>query len=678
MKCVFGSSADAICLRCERRGAKCVGQEYPEEISAPLDRSLQMGDRVVRVEALVEQLLEKVSNDSDSPNTGRDGEPGREALTPTSIVSQPTQGASSYPLDTAQIHPTTSAKYERLSRILHESLPSQEDTEAITKARGDSLDLFYLMHTTPYKELEWIDPRSLEKKMERPRPTAHPVLIARYMLQVATFLQHVHSDSHEWTKELSEPSRVMMKRLSDTAIALVTTDDDLTDNIEGLDCILMESYYQINAGNLRKGLTAIRRAMAIAQVMGFHRSSGRAQHKVIDPTTEAHPHFTWFRILSAERHLCLMLGLPQGTLDHSMASETALAGDIPLGRLERLHCVIASRILDRNIDPSLDNSLTQELDRELQRAAGSLPSKWWLTANLATSVDEPKAFFWDMRRLFAQLFHYTLLRQLHLPNMLHSSSVEERYDYSRMTCINASREVLSRFLMFWSFNQVAFSCRAIDFFSLMAAMTLLLAHLDEHRRLQGQQARNRENLLAHQRPSDRAMIEQAQESMEEVSRLIEDTISAQSASLLRRLLAIEAEAASGNVYYADNVRVQMPNCDEPVEELKEDGNGTIRVSIPYFGIITITGDGDFSNDARSPSTRPTGSKDAVIPQHSSQSPAGGSKDITQHGEDSLSSPSPDDWAFQDVDMTFFNSLMGGVGGYEDDGIEWPTWLSGSF
>jgi hypothetical protein len=62
MKCIFGSPADTICVSCKRRGAKCVDQQFPEQISTPLGRSLQMGDRVVRVEALVEQLLKNMSN----------------------------------------------------------------------------------------------------------------------------------------------------------------------------------------------------------------------------------------------------------------------------------------------------------------------------------------------------------------------------------------------------------------------------------------------------------------------------------------------------------------------------------------------------------------------------------------------------------------------------------------
>lgn len=632
----------------------------------------------------------------------------------------------------------------------------------IAAARGDISTLFYQMLTVPYNDLDQSNPKSSESLLERPGPSVHPVLIARHMLHVATFLQHLHPDFHKEMKGLSEPPREMMKRLADTAISLVTTNDDLAGSIEGLECVILESLYQTNGGNLRKGLIAIRRAMIIAQLMGFHRSQSRAQYQVLDPETEAHPQFIWFRIVFAERHLCLMLGLPQGTLDRSMASEAMLASDTPIGRLERIHCVIASRILERNqSDPSSHEfALTQELDGELQRAAGGLPSKWWLTANLATVVDKPEALFWDMRRLFDQLFHYNLLNQLHLPYMLRSSSTGHKYDYSRITCVNASREVLSRFIMFRNFNRIAFCCRTVDFFALMAAMTLLLAHLDGHRRCaaslarsqqqgqHGQQTTKTENLLAHQRLGDLAMMEQSQESMEEVSRLNADPLSAQSADLLRRLLAIEAEAADGHVHRAESVSVQTPDpAEEPVEELGEDSSGAMRVYIPYFGIIKIAREGiiskevpkpqpsvagtshnraqaargssaagsdgthvqaaarssGFESPSRTSKTGGTAPADAsyncneglptetearireflaqsaavgdnsIATQHALQSPSTMSEALLQQYEYPLLTAGVDDWAFQGVDMAFFDSLMRGAGDDGNDGPEWPAW-----
>ena len=58
-KCFFDHSA-ATCIGCQRRGTKCISQEYSDEGStAPHDGPRQLGDRLVRVEALIEQLMEK-------------------------------------------------------------------------------------------------------------------------------------------------------------------------------------------------------------------------------------------------------------------------------------------------------------------------------------------------------------------------------------------------------------------------------------------------------------------------------------------------------------------------------------------------------------------------------------------------------------------------------------------
>ena len=139
----------------------------------------------------------------------------------------------------------------------------------IARARGDSFTQFHQMLTVPYSNLDRRDkpPKSL---LERSGPKVHPTLIARHMLQVATFLQHSHPDFHEEIRRLSGPPCETMKRLADTAVSLVTTNDDLVGSIEGLECVIMKCYYQTNGGNLRKGLIAIRRAMTVAQLMSFH------------------------------------------------------------------------------------------------------------------------------------------------------------------------------------------------------------------------------------------------------------------------------------------------------------------------------------------------------------------------------------------------------------------------
>ncbi|KAE8350729.1 hypothetical protein BDV28DRAFT_138533 [Aspergillus coremiiformis] len=666
MKCIF-DPLSTRCAACRRRGSQCVSQEFPE---AP-----NPGDQLIATEA----------------ETPSDGDERRRAdrgiLTPVSTTSEPFQYfAGAHRVGRNKRHdpthpPGPQSKNERLSRFLHESLPSRDDTEMICKATRNPSVLAHELLTMPYTTLDQHGLKSPASLLESPAPDRHPVLIARHMLQLAVFLQHLHPDLHEELKDLSESPRAIMERLADLAISLVTTNDELLGSIEGLECVMIESMYQANVGNLRRSWVAGRRAMTMAQMMGLHRPDSRTQFQVLDPLTKCHPQLMWFRIVFLDRQLCLLLGLPQGC--SSMAPDTLLVNDTPMGRLERIHCVLSSRILERNAShpSSPDYALTRSLDLELQRAARSLPSKWWLVPTL-TATDS-QALFWDTRRLFAQVLHYNLLNQLHLPYMLRASSAERKYEYSRITCVNASREVLSRFITLRSFNRIAYSCRTVDFLALMAAMTLLLAHLDSHHA-------GTENLLAHQYISDRAMIEQAQENMSEVNRLNSDALSAQSADLLRRLLTIEVEADG-----AGRVSVQEAESETP-------DDAVVTVNIPYFGIIKIAGEGMSKESSRPQATattlrpahrersgsvssdtlpqmppgisnpQPMSPLDATTPgQPAPLAPQlhGPSDPLLPQGYPGLTAPA-EDWAFQGVDMAFFESLMRSTG--DAEGAEWTV------
>lgn len=584
-----------------------------------------------------------------------------------------------------------SSEYEQLSHTLHKALPSQELIKMICNACGKTATLFHEMLSIPYSSLEQKGLAPPESLLDLPKANSHPVLIAKYMLSMAIFLQHLHPDSLRAANDklmLKSSPRTLAKRLAETAINHVTTNEEFNGgSIEGLECVMMESSYQANSGNLRRSWTANRRAMAIAQLMNFHRGSdSRARYKILDSTkTKAHPQYMWFRIVFHDRHLCLMLGLTQGSLDRRMATGAAFENDTPTGRLERMHCILASQILERNESgPSSDDNftLTQNLELELQKAARSLPSKWWLMPNLDRFADDPRALFWDMGRLFNQLYHYNLLSQLHLPYMLRAAP-EWRHEYSRMTCANAAREVLSRFIMFRSFNRNDYCCRTVDFFALMAAITLLLAHLSSHR------IPRASNPLAHQYPSDRAMIEQAQMNMEQISRVNGDVLSAQSTNLLSKLLSIESAATDGTTS-AESLSVQVPENEEPLQ-LEEANNGVVRMEIPYFGTVRIARSGVLSRESHAPvidmldSKRSPGAPSTSVHASSYNDlaenggfgtmaeasyssvdgiPAQFNGDILHQDQDPGLTAGMEDWAFQGVDMALFDSLMKGVDDYE--------------
>jgi hypothetical protein len=611
-------------------------------------------------------------------------------------------------------------KDESLSAILLASLPSQADTVMICKARGQ-LSIFFHKILTP------------ESLLETPGLDQHPALIAKHMLLLATYLQHLHSEVHEEINDLSEQPRVIMKRLANTAISLVTTNDELVGSIEGLECIMLEATYQLNWGNLRRALIATRRAVLIAQLMGLHRS---VQCKVLDPKTEAHPQEMWFRILHCDRALSLFLGIPQVSLDHSMASDEMLASHNPMGRLERMHSVIVSRIMARNESKSSSHDfvLTQEIDLELQKAAKNLPSKWWLMPNLTAVASDKQALYSDTGRLVDQVFHYNLLNMLHLPQMMRSSS-EHKYEYSKTMCANAAREILSRFNMFRSFNKIASSFRIIDFLALIAGMTLLLAHLDSH------SSRRINDMLAHQCLGDRAIIEQVLENMVEVSRLNKDALSAQSADLLGKLSAMEAQVADGKETFATirQGHLQMREtetklADEDDNRIMPDWTGNCLVAeiAARFGVINLCGPGESSKEAlrlRSSglstnqiqslgggesgmtSSQSSHARDSASPVEAAgfdgpgdlptvlqsafdthTQPVSFSGDTAvvapfagQLPNDSLLQQYPyhdltagvEDWAFQGVDMAFVDSLMRGTGDDNYTSDEWLAWQNHS-
>ena len=270
----------------------------------------------------------------------------------------------------------------------------------------------------------------------------------------------------------------------------------------------------------------------------------------------------------------------------------------------------------------------------------------------------------------------------------------------------------------------------------MAAMTLLLAHLDSH-------LSETENLLAHQYYSDRAMIEQVQENMKEINRVNSDTLSAQSADLLGQLLAIEIDTADGHPHCARTVSVQEAGTGTAL--LDQDDDATVSVHIPYFGIIKIAREG-ISKEVpkpqaptattkrpgqlqmvdRSSATRaehqmrssglagPRGvpNIEAMTPVKASYShgealstmpdtyaraqyqsgtfpiPHIGANDVTtnfapqhqnplshpswEHGEFPELAAGGEDWAFQGIDSAFFESLIRSTGTEETESARWTT------
>lgn len=74
IRCIFGDDNDATCKGCLDRGTSCVSQEYLDETERSNSNNSGLGQRLGRVEELLEKLITKVAptNERTPPCDERD------------------------------------------------------------------------------------------------------------------------------------------------------------------------------------------------------------------------------------------------------------------------------------------------------------------------------------------------------------------------------------------------------------------------------------------------------------------------------------------------------------------------------------------------------------------------------------------------------------------------------
>jgi Fungal specific transcription factor domain len=499
---------------------------------------------------------------SQTPNLTFQTANARQINDSTAAMSIPT------PETSQSISLSSQSGIKAICRKLYDLFPSQHDSDLIIGSGGTSL--FLQFFSLSHSEIFSGNSRPASSLSALPNSSSHPVLLIRTLLYLAIGIQQLHPSNFDFKQlELGSSPWDAMTQYLEAASDFITGNDRYLDSLEALECFMLEGYYHMNTGNLRKAWLLFRRAIGLGQLMGLHRGSTRAV-KVLDQQNKANAAFMWYRVVYADRFLALLLGLPASTAqNNAFASEELLNSETPIGRLERVHCVISGRIIERNENMTDDGfAATQSIDSSLQKAAKSMPAKWWLLSNVSseTAVENME----DLMRIIVQIMHFNLHILLHLPYMIRVSP-ERRFDYSKIACINNSRELLTRYIRLRSFNQVTFCSRSIDFSAFTGCLTLLLAHLDSHRSNNGM-----DDFLAHQRDSDRVMVEEAVQLLLLDDRPNHDVLAQQTASILKCLLSIEANASGDGTIGA----IDAENTDQ-----------ALRLTIPYFGTVNISRDG---------------------------------------------------------------------------------------
>ncbi|KGO39834.1 Transcription factor, fungi [Penicillium expansum] len=580
--------------------------------------------------------------------------------------------------------------YPSIIQALRSSLPPQRDIEILIESLS-RMSIF--CYKSSFKlSSSW---QSEMAKAQIPMANmlyseSHPVLLARQMLLFAVGLQHL--SPAKAIPGLTKHHRVIMEQLADSAIKLVNTNDILLGTLEGLENLILEGFYHIDGGNMRRSWITMRRAVMTAQLLGLHRP-GHYRFKVVNQQNDLDPTVMWACVVSTEQFLCLLLDLPTSTSGTSVTIPRATSTRVESGNLPMLIPGVVRKIIERNQMHAPEEALdmTQEIDQELLRVTEQWPPSFWRPLQFTgLEVDSADAFQ-ETRRAWDHIFYYCLVNQLHLPYMLNPRYISQRV-YSRIACASASREILIRQIAIRTFHPVTAGCRMGDFVGLIAGMTLMLAHILSHSN------KGTENLLIHQRVGDRATVERALECMESMSELHEDVLTAKCAALLKNLLDIEAgpaerHASDGqgnnqNVLVAkvpfvgairiarDGISITPSDTEQeqvPHEGVTIGGFGSIHVRTPqdsdhYTDVVT-------SDDAAASRATAQAVGASSVRRDGGQVSHTTSDDVFVLPDETLldASAGMEEWLFQGLDTAFFDVLMSGAGEQPLHGTDTEGW-----
>ncbi|KAI8724256.1 Zn(2)-C6 fungal-type domain-containing protein [Fusarium sp. LHS14.1] len=691
IRCTFATSADMRCTGCKRRRTACVGQEFPDESmtfrSTDGDGSPAYRDRLGRLEASVEMLV-KISG-PNGHNTSDPGSPSRVTLQDETVsadtLPQTSATTSGAPECTSPNLPVrevaVTGKLDEISRALAATWPKPHELEIIlSEPLSDGTSFLEILHklgyipNTPSNKGSPLQgaplipqPRAM---LQLPPPGSHPVLIAKKIFLLGLYSQNIQSHAKYYDT---------MSHMVEAAISLVATRDELTSTLEGIECISLECLYHEAAGNLRRSWLAIRRAVALCQVMNLHRGSATSLSlEVLEPETRqsGDPEHMWFRVVQMDRHISMMLGLPHYSPESVLTHPESMERCTPVERMRRLDAVAGGRILARNQGDIADGvAETREIDQLLRNSSEIMPPQWWLSGSEATTYTsnpgeqegEEIRILEATIRISDQLIHYQLLVQLHFPYLL-SSSAQSKYNYSKMTAVHASRELLRRFLAFRVIYPVSSYCHGLEFSTFIAISALCLAHMEARRQVLAENVAIRSSVLCfltHQRQADRGMMERAVENMERMATARNNVLVKKAITILRHLLVIEADVAAGGWYSVDSSPAETHDSEEQFGRLSEDCN-VLDIFIPYFGTVKIHC--SRSDTFISPPMPP---RSEGQNEHAESCTRGATRRAIHPAIFSLNKDSQEtqitmpefetavgDWTLQGIDSSFFDNLAG--------------------
>ncbi|KAH8805098.1 hypothetical protein F5884DRAFT_798405 [Xylogone sp. PMI_703] len=380
---------------------------------------------------------------------------------------------------------------------------------------------------------------------------SHPSVVARALMCIVICLQQLPGDFDGTRIGLTAGPKSAAESIVSAVSSLVTSDDEVIATSEGLESLVLQHLFYINSGKPRRAWLCIRRSLAIGQLMGLHNLNDSPMKTYLDAGNSIQ--LIWRLIIHSDRLFAVFFGFPYGIRDdHCISSADGPAVDFEDMLYLRQLDAISGRIIDRDQSSSiLDFVVTQSIQSQLEDLAKSMPETWWIIPDAANNFGLDVANLHG-RRLNIQIWHHQLELTLHLPFMLRST-MDRKYEYSRFCCLNASRELIKRYILIRNSSAI-FYCGLTNFQAFVAVVILILNILTPC-------TTGNQNLSEHER-SDWTLVAQVVDSLETSSSKFNDSVALHALNVLRVLQSVGLNPQSWS--------------------------GNLRLTIPYFGTIYTT------------------------------------------------------------------------------------------
>ena len=392
--------------------------------------------------------------------------------------------------------------------------------------------------------------------------------VAKLMLCLALHIQQLPSGLEAMHTNLPASLNDMQENYMTSAETLLSSDERLEGTLSGLECMILQSEYYINAGNLRKVWSIVRRAVGLAQLLGLHHKP----HAIVGSGLAIRRNAIWTELWQRERGISLILGLPYSTLDSQIPVSSPYDDTSDLERTKRFLLdlsIVMGHIVDRDQDPNGKTySFTLKIDEQLDECQSIMSAQWWdFMPDPTTPTDE----ICDMFK--AKLRFFTVQRLLHLPFLLKASS-DRKYEGSRLSTLKSSREIINIYNVLRDEKRpVLKMCDMADFQVFTAAMTLVIDLLTR--------SRTQDSYDLHREDCDWSLVLQT---------------------------AVELGRVSQSMRRCDVAALGARVLDDFSNLRDESGEGVSKVDIPFFGRVEIRRSGT-RHDKHVLNTQPCAEKD---------------------------------------------------------------------